>query len=992
MKPKERSINLLAQTRSKVKQYEYGIPEEEHIGITKPLINLIDITLGILGDIAGEYKDIDNKIDEKVDLEDLFFSAKYFDAILNSRTVDDLSDYLKILAASAYYLVGFPGSSSVIIKSFKKDIDLEANNLEKLIAMILSKEKIKIREANSNPYSKLITKIFNDFFYFHDFGTNVDKLISEVKELKNLTRAFGTSRELLFGDIINAICINYLKHSTWINLPKYSNLEISKWKKFIERKSFLKEFWPAQIIIGEKGVFKGNSSIIQMPTGSGKTKSTELIIRSSFLSGRSKNALIVAPLRALCQEIYETLNYSFSEDINISVDLTSDAMQFDFYENNETNFNVTILTPEKLDYILRQKPKIAEKFNLIIYDEGHLFDNNLRGVKYELLLSSLKRKLNKEAQVVLISAIISNPIEIGKWLIGNDFTLVQATSILPINRSIGFVSLSRKQMIYVNDKNIEEEEFFVPKVIEKQELALLGRERRKRFFPENKPGQVALYLGFRLIKNGTVAIFVGQKRSTLTIAREAIEAFKRGLVFARPYNYSKKVQLDRLNKYIESILGLESIHAEASKLGIYIHSGSTPQGLRLAIEYALIKRHINFIVCTSTLAQGVNLPIKYLIIASSRQGKNEMKVRDFHNLIGRVGRAGIYTEGSVLFANNKIFDRKIHWQEKYFWIETKKLLDINESEHCKSYILSYFKQKPADGEINEWELNRENIENEIERYLLDEIDDLSYDDNFENYINDITINTLAYNQANDNVKEKLKALFKNIAIGIINKEESFKRRKVFSKAIVSLADAKEVLDFLYNEVLEFNKKNANELLELLWPIIFRYQNNLPKGIDEETLLVLCKAWVKGKEYFKLFDLVSDIRIGRTKMYLDKLIDICDKSLSFEGSFIIGSCVELLDLIESGNDSIKNELRLLQKMLKYGLPSRTTIIINELGFNDRKLCIDIEKILNIGLVSVYKARIIESILNNKDRIKSHISINFPLYYEDKFDRFISKHRR
>ena len=55
-----------------------------------------------------------------------------------------------------------------------------------------------------------------------------------------------------------------------------------------------------------------------------------------------------------------------------------------------------------------------------------------------------------------------------------------------------------------------------------------------------------------------------------------------------------------------------------------------------------------FVICTSTLAQGVNFPLKYLIVTSTRQGGEQILVRDFHNLMGRAGRAGMHTEGSVI--------------------------------------------------------------------------------------------------------------------------------------------------------------------------------------------------------------------------------------------------------------------------------------------------------------------------------------------------------
>jgi hypothetical protein len=56
---------------------------------------------------------------------------------------------------------------------------------------------------------------------------------------------------------------------------------------------------------------------------------------------------------------------------------------------------------------------------------------------------------------------------------------------------------------------------------------------------------------------------------------------------------------------------------------------------------------LKFVLCTSTLAQGVNLPIRYLIISGTMQGVERIKARDFRNLVGCSGRAGMHTEGTI---------------------------------------------------------------------------------------------------------------------------------------------------------------------------------------------------------------------------------------------------------------------------------------------------------------------------------------------------------
>ena len=100
---------------------------------------------------------------------------------------------------------------------------------------------------------------------------------------------------------------------------------------------------------------------------------------------------------------------------------------------------------------------------------------------------------------------------------------------------------------------------------------------------------------------------------------------------------------------------------------------------------------INFVVCTSTLAQGVNLPIRYLIVTGVYQGGERMLVRDFHNLIGRAGRAGMHTEGSVIFADTKVFDKRRQIRDRWRWRTAKELLDFANSEPSSSSISEIFK-------------------------------------------------------------------------------------------------------------------------------------------------------------------------------------------------------------------------------------------------------------------------------------------------------------
>ena len=121
------------------------------------------------------------------------------------------------------------------------------------------------------------------------------------------------------------------------------------------------------------------------------------------------------------------------------------------------------MTPEKLLYILRRAPDLADRVGLVIYDEGHQFDGIARGPTYELLLTSLRMALPAGAQIVLISAVIRNAADIAGWLIGDTKAVIAGDGLLPTTKSIAFASWQdqRGRLEYVRPDDPGEREFFL---------------------------------------------------------------------------------------------------------------------------------------------------------------------------------------------------------------------------------------------------------------------------------------------------------------------------------------------------------------------------------------------------------------------------------------------------------------------------------------------------------------------------------------------------
>ena len=132
----------------------------------------------------------------------------------------------------------------------------------------------------------------------------------------------------------------------------------------------------------------------------------------------------------------------------------------------------------------------------------------------------------------------------------------------------------------------------------------------------------------------------------------------RNAPFTRPVDISDAAEVGKVADLFQRHLGAQAGATQAAAIGIFPHHANVPHGLRLSIEHAMKEGLAKFVICTSTLAQGVNFPLKYLIVTTTQQGQERIMVRDFHNLMGRAGRAGMHTEGSVIFSSPEVYDQR----------------------------------------------------------------------------------------------------------------------------------------------------------------------------------------------------------------------------------------------------------------------------------------------------------------------------------------------
>jgi len=1026
---------------------EYSVPEEHHIKITQDPAKLFTISIGLLGDLAAAIsREEPDSAGSLLELRtNLLFSARFFDSYLQSKLNETLDPYLVLLGSASYYLCELPGSASVLAKRIDGDCpDLDGDGLEDLLLWLLQADLGTYFDGTEGPFGGFIDGISRWILQFFEDGNGEENLLDLATKLRDAVYEFGTPRQLLFGDVIAAVLRKKLENSAWKALPSYSGLPRDKWLHALQKDSFIKELWPAQHLLGKADVLKGESAIVQMPTSAGKTKATELILRSAFLADRVALAIIIAPFRALCHEIKNSLVEAFHNEPT-KVDELSDALQTDF-EIAELlgHQQILVVTPEKLVYVLRHAPELAGHVGLLVFDEGHQFDSGTRGITYELLLTSLRSMIPEGTQKVLISAVISNAEAVGEWLNGEP-NVVEGTTLIPTFRSVGFASWLDQlgRIEYVDSRDAEQNEFFVPRVIERFNLGRRGREQKDRHFPEKDDGQaIALYLGIKLAPNGSIAIFCGKKSTATSICEKAVEFIDRGVPLPLPQEFSDRREVARLHYLHVANLGTEASASMSAEHGIFSHHGNTPHGIRLSVEHAMRENLVRFVVCTSTLAQGVNLPIRYLIVTSVYQGMERIKVRDFHNLIGRAGRAGMHTEGSILFADPIVYDKRRNRKDGWRWDIVKELLDPTKSEECasslfqliplairndrtkskdkKNHTLTWDILSFAKAHIAGWDSLNEIIGKiakqhggngftvdamkpqfeffsltlaSIEGFLLSNWDAV---DNglMEEDIADLAEQTLAYFLADDEKREQIQELFKLLAENISENITDANRRKAFGKTLYGVNDAKAIEGWVQDNADELiAAQNGDEVIALIWPLITEHIHNraFNKFDKKDILEEIAKKWISGTPFHELFRIAdkNKCKLGKgkrpRKVKIENIIDICEGGLAYDGALLVSALCEFVEMLDrEGTGDPINRLQLFQKRLKYGLPTETTIALYELGFSDRVISQDLAASLNLAATQMKD--LVKALKKDRDGANA-VMEKYPRYFQERMNELM-----
>lgn len=413
---------------------------------------------------------------------------------------------------------------------------------------------------------------------------------------------------------------------------------------------------------------------IHAPTSSGKSFILRAYLIDKYINSPSFSAVFVVPTKSLLSEAFNSIKDEFKGN-SPNLDISLNIFKTTNYLENQNGKSIFILTPERLSAFLasnEDKPSI----DTLIVDEMQIIGDPNRGAKLKATTDLFKEQF-PNSQIILGSPMLRNSMDLAGILgIGQ---LASSESESPAVAQ-NIIKLSR---VHKKPKKFSVEARLGGKdVIANVTIPFLEDSVKKNSIPATLAN-----MAFNLTKEAEqTLIFSSGKEECSSIVLELCELIQKSKK-DEPVKVRVNAEVEKVIRMIEDHIHEKFILAEGLSYGVGCHFGAMPSNLSQAIEGLFKAGHIKYIVSTSTLLHGVNLPAKNLFICKPRIiGKSDgIKQPEFWNLLGRAGRLGKDFEGNVFLIENKSGDE---------WVDERLKDKDSKKVEIKSPILSYLEKDP----------------------------------------------------------------------------------------------------------------------------------------------------------------------------------------------------------------------------------------------------------------------------------------------------------
>lgn len=382
----------------------------------------------------------------------------------------------------------------------------------------------------------------------------------------------------------------------------------------------LEELYPPQAdAIGP--ALAGKNLVLALPTASGKSLVAYLAVVKKVLAGG--RGLYIVPLRALASEKLEDLKAFEKLGIRVGVSTGDYDSPGEFLQS----YDIVVATSEKADSLLRHRARWLKELSIIVADEVHLIGDPDRGPTLEVILSRF-RQLNPRAQLLALSATVANSRELAEWMgaehLSSEWRPVKLKEGVLFDGEVRYTD-NTKRVVGTDDEPT---------------------------FPLIE--QV-------LKEGGQCLMFVNSRKSAESMARKACLLVRKCLGQAGG---------EAATALASELEGAEVEHtsmarrlAEVVAAGVAFHHAGLTAAQRKLVEAGFKAGRLKLLTATPTLAAGINLPARVVIIRDIRRyeagsGQVFIPVREIKQMAGRAGRPKYDKVGeAVVFARNESDER-----------------------------------------------------------------------------------------------------------------------------------------------------------------------------------------------------------------------------------------------------------------------------------------------------------------------------------------------
>jgi helicase len=379
--------------------------------------------------------------------------------------------------------------------------------------------------------------------------------------------------------------------------------------------------YPPQQMAIERGILDGKNILVTTPTASGKTLIAMMAIVKAI--ERGLKAVYLTPLRALASEKYDDLKILERLDLGSGRKIKVAVATGDYDSSGKelASADVVVLTNEKMDTLFRHNAEWLGDVGLFVSDEIHLLGDRERGPTLEMMLTKIRRHYT-QAQIVALSATVANSDEIAGWL---------ACELVESNwRPTKLV-----EGVY--------------------EYHTVKMSDGTKFQVDSSDASSAVDIAIDSLDGGGQAlIFAETRKRAASLAAKAAEGVYRRLDKATK-EQAARASSEILDRGDDS--ELTKTLAQFVTKGVAFHHAGLGSSSREVVEDSFKKGVIKLLTATPTLAAGVNLPARRVVIASILRydsdygGSMPISILEYKQLCGRAGRPKYDTAGEAIIVS-----------------------------------------------------------------------------------------------------------------------------------------------------------------------------------------------------------------------------------------------------------------------------------------------------------------------------------------------------